>query len=163
MKKNEGNEEKKEGKEKAKVKKKNLVKCKIWGKKDIRIRLKVSSEVENLFRFREDHIQTSSAYRGPSGGHRYYPTNAQLQSFATGMYCNLDAYGLALNSGSYNLSILRTEGLRNGQVFYLHNGLYSREFLERWAENLKTFVIKLYKSYIRAIDLKVTITKRELW
>jgi hypothetical protein len=163
MKKNEGNEKKKEEKEKAKVKKENLIQCRIWGNKDIRIYLWVSSEIEDLFKYREDSIQTSDCYKGPSGGHKFYPTQPQLKEFASSMYCNIDAYGRALNGGGYNFSILRTKGLKNGQRFYLHDGLYSREYLQKWAENLKILVVKLYKSYVRPIDLEVTIAKKELW
>jgi hypothetical protein len=159
------NRQSKEEKEKARVKKRNLIRCRIWGNKGIKIQLWISAEIENLFK--TTGTIDSRVYRNKKEYHKLYQTKVELQEFARRLQrpVTIDqAHSSIGRGGELNFSILRTKGLSEGlgKKFYLEDGLFSREFLEQWANALKTLVVKLYKNYCQPIDLEVEVRKREV-
>lgn len=83
-----------------------------------------------------------------------------LQNF--GQYAEiLNSWGGDLRVGQRpNISFLRARGLGKGIVLK-SNGLYSREFLEKWIADTKKVIADFYRDYKKEYQVQITILTAE--
>jgi hypothetical protein len=128
--------------------------------------LQTDEAIENIFR--KEDIHDSENYTCDKQPLRYYDLleGEEEESYKSLMSnIRLNSYGSNFIIGSYsmdkNISILRSVGISQGITIEI-NRLISEEMLTEWANILKDFVAKLYKNFVRPLEISVTIEKREV-
>jgi len=125
--------------------------------------IKVSPEIENVFKTEDTH--ESNIYKDGDTKHFYYlrkpDTEEELNNLVSDT--RISDYGNQLFDGyRTNLSLLRTVGISEGVNFEITH-LIGEEMLTKYAERMKIFVLKLYKQFIRKVEINVVLEKVEVY
>ncbi len=123
--------------------------------------LKTAPEIESVFR--TEQTNESRVYKDEDNFHSYYNQLSNEDSLVSLVdNIRLNNYGTQLVDGyRKNLSLLRTVGISNGILFEIQ-GLIGEEMLEEWSKTLKEFILKLYKSYVRPVEITLILEKKEV-
>lgn len=127
--------------------------------------LKILPEMEEIFK--SEDVQESRVYGVDGQNHRFYEKTENednLRNLMRGECAiRLNDYGTRLidGNGYFNLSIFRTVGLSEGKYFDVES-LISEEMLLDYAKAVKNFCVKLYKNYIRKVEINVTFDVKEV-
>ena len=126
-----------------------------------KLSLKVSPEMEGLFK--KEQKRESNIYKIDGRKLSFYEWDDNEHNYERVMsYVELNTYGREfLRSGEFNFSVLRTVGISEGVDIEIDK-LISEETLTEWSKNLKDFTVKLYKNFLKPIEITVTIEKREV-
>lgn len=123
--------------------------------------LKTAPEVEAVFRTEQTTVST--VYKDEDTFHNFYKQLSNEDNLVNLVdNVRLNSYGTQLFDGyRKNLSLLRTVGISNGILFEIQ-GLIGEEMLEEWSRTLKEFILKLYKSYVRPVEITLILEKKEV-
>ena len=126
-----------------------------------KLSLKVSPEMEGLFK--KEQKRESNIYKIDGRKLSFYEWDDNEHNYERVMSnVELNTYGREfLRSGEFNFSVLRTVGISEGVDIEIDK-LISEETLTEWSKNLKDFTVKLYKNFLKPIEITVTIEKREV-
>jgi len=126
-----------------------------------KLSLKVSPEIEGLFK--KEQKRESNIYKIDGRKLSFYEWDDNEHNYERVMSnVELNTYGREfLRSGEFNFSVLRTVGISEGVDIEIDK-LISEETLTEWSKNLKDFTVKLYKNFLKPIEITVTIEKREV-
>ena len=125
-----------------------------------KLSLKVCNEIEMLFR--KEDIKESDVYKLDGGKLSFYALDSEQDYERLLEGVTIGSYGRPfIYDGNMNFSILRTVGIAQGVELEITH-LVSEEALTEWAKKLKEFVVKLYKNYLKPVEITVTIQKKEV-
>ena len=134
----------------------------------LNIYLKLNKNIEEIFK--SNKKETSRTYLNEKGEkHKYYnyANNEILNRLHTLLLMpfpySFKGYGEVLDYGTYNYSILRTVGISKGINLQIRNEIYSMNFFKEYITNLRELIKNLYKEFIREVEVKTTLTIKELW
>ena len=137
--------------------------------KRTKLYLKVDKKIEELFQI--EGTRESSYYKNDGNPLQFYEIGEPCEAVATlleydtkNRRIKIKEYGNPLvdSYGSMNFSILRSVGSSEGISVEIHR-LISEEALIEWANELKEYIVRLYKNFVRTMELTVIIEKKEVF
>ena len=126
---------------------------------EVKLILKTSPEIEEFWKRVGSQVRQSDRWIG----HKFYTNTPNNNSENSELGLFLDPYydsygGKMINSGKFNIALLRTVGIKDGKTFNLgDNDIYSDVMLRNAIENLKVFTTNLYKKFIKPIKIKLIV------
>lgn len=166
-------------KAKEKIEGETVIYSKLWRRSDgkIELYLETSEDLEEIMKEQNGTIQESNSWNSPENivnseeeeeesgiRHKFYTRMRSEwdEDFYNIMSSYYDNYGgQFVKNGSFNVGVLRTVGINEGQFFEV-NGRVSKESLIQGIQELKRIGKKLQKSFIKEIKLETAVTIEEL-
>lgn len=121
--------------------------------------IKTNNELESFFK--TNRTNTSDIYHNGQPL-EFYGLKHVLRDIQSQYGQNLREYGKELRMGmGYNFSLLRTKGISQGIELELTE-LLSKELIEDYIVNVKEFIKKLYRDYIKDLEVKTELEVKDL-
>jgi len=142
-----------------------LLELAITRNENIEITFRLSTEIEQFFQRTSIKSKNTTKWKDVNGNYPdfYEWKSSGSDAVADGfMESYLNTYGGPLFDGERaNVSILRTVNSSHG-ITLSFGEMMSKETIEEFARQVRDFVLKLYKQFIRKVTVKTTITVEEV-
>lgn len=126
----------------------------------IKLYIKVAKEIEEIFK--HPPIVESDNYNNNGEKIKYYKYKEEQKLLTNNENLLLNEFGSNfIINGKFNLSIIRSVGISSGITLDI-KGLISEEMLINWSKTLKDFLVKIYKQYIRVIEIEISMNVKEM-
>ncbi len=104
---------------------------------------------ESFFKGRQEGLHENGSW---GKGKLYYSPPAQLD-----FYCFQTIGGRLFEGNSPNLSFLLAKGISNGVEFTVKNTVVTEKIMDKYIEDAKKEISKIYKLYMRPISIEESI------
>ena len=144
---------------------KEILSMEIARGENIRVNIRVAPEIEMFFQQMSTGKKTSDNWKFENGDSpSYYDWKSDgIDELANAfMSSYLNSYGNRFFDGEKaNVAILRTVGISRG-VSIIFDGMVTKESLEEFSSQIRSFVVQLYKQFIRKVIIRVNMSIEEL-